>query len=67
MYLMTNTSYLKVFNISNRTSFSWLDLQLLHYNFQLLEVQQQLAVAVSAERKKDAMIEQLDKVCERNP
>ena len=29
---------------------------------QLLEVQQQLAVAVSAERKKDAMIEQLDKV-----
>lgn len=27
----------------------------------LLEVQQQLAVAVSAERKKDAMIEQLDK------
>jgi len=28
----------------------------------LLEVQQQLAVAVSAERKKDAMIEQLDKV-----
>ena len=30
--------------------------------FQLLEVQQQLAVAVSAERKKDAMIEQLDKV-----
>lgn len=30
----------------------------------LLEVQQQLAVAVSAERKKDAMIEQLDKVCE---
>lgn len=30
---------------------------------QLLEAQQQLAVAVSAERKKDAMIEQLDKVC----
>ena len=30
---------------------------------QLLEDQQQLAVAVSAERKKDAMIEQLDKVC----
>ena len=66
-YLMTNTSYLELFTISNRTSFSWLDLQLLHNNFQLLEVQQQLAVAVSAERKKDAMIEQLDKVCERNP
>jgi len=28
----------------------------------LLEVQQQLAVAVSAEQKKDVMIEQLDKV-----
>ena len=30
--------------------------------FQLLEVQQQLAVAVNTDRKKDAMIEQLDKV-----
>ena len=67
MYLMTNTSHLELFTIPNRTSFSWLDLKLLHNNFQLLEVQQQLAVAVSAERKKDAMIEQLDKVCERNP
>ena len=28
----------------------------------MLEVQQQLAVAVSAEQKKDVMIEQLDKV-----
>jgi len=32
----------------------------------LLENQQQLAVAVSADRKKDAMIEQLDKVCNIN-
>ena len=31
---------------------------------QLLEVQQELAVAVSSERKKDVMIEQLDKVGE---
>lgn len=29
---------------------------------QLLEVQQQLAVAVSADRRKDIMIDQLDKV-----
>ena len=29
---------------------------------QLLELQQQLAIAVSSERKKDVMVEQLDKV-----
>ena len=28
----------------------------------MLELQQQLAVAISTDRKKDAMIEQLDKV-----
>lgn len=28
----------------------------------MLEIQQELAVAVSSERKKDVMIEQLDKV-----
>ena len=31
-------------------------------SFQLLETQQELAVAVSADRKKDVMINQLDKV-----
>lgn len=30
--------------------------------FQLLETQQQLAVAISTEKRKDLMIEQLDKV-----
>ena len=30
---------------------------------QVLELQQNLAVSVSTERKKDLMIEQLDKVC----
>ena len=33
-----------------------------HFVFQLLEMQQQLAVAVSTDRKKDTMIEQLDRV-----
>ena len=32
------------------------------FSFQNLELQQQLAVAVSTDRKKDGMIQQLDKV-----
>jgi hypothetical protein len=39
-----------------------IDSLLISIKFQLLEIQQQLAVSVSSERKKDVMIEQLDKV-----
>lgn len=70
---MLNTILLKPFGHSRPCQYypecvfserdKWINIYFIITVLQLLEVQQQLAVAVSAERKKDAMIEQLDKVC----